>query len=424
MSGSMSRVRRWLPMFALAAVARVLYWITVTPDWVPDADADQYVLLARSLADGKGFALQFPQFEVHATAFRPPLLPFLLTPGTLVFGDALWPARVLVLVIGCSVVVLAGVLAARIGGRWAGYAAATLVALYPPLIANDTITLTEPLALFLLLAAVLLLDEDRFIGAGVTIGLLLLTRPNGYLVVAILAAWAWQRAGLKKGLVVGGTAFLVLLPWLIRNQIQVGTFRPTTSDGFTIAAVWGVPAQQAETFVDPVYSPAYDDLQHRYWQFDEAEWNDQLTKEGLRAIKGHPRYLQTLLQRNSAGYFEFNSEYNHYPERNDGRDWPFRQNTRAAFWIVSVLGLVGLWRFRRDPRVIVVFLLTLQFVLLSLFLVAPPRLRAPFDLTMCLGAGLLVGSLLQGRYGRPDPASEAGRGAVAGPGGDPAPSAV
>lgn len=413
MSRQFSRVRRWLPLFALAVAVRALYWLTVTPDWVPDADADQYVRLAHALADGQGFASQFPQFEVHATAFRPPLLPFLLTPGALVFGDALWPARVLMMVIGSLAAVLAGVLAARIAGRWAGYAAGGLVAIYPPLIANDTITLTEPLALLLLLAAVLLVDDERFLAAGATVGLLLLTRPNGYLVVAVLAAWAWQRAGFKKGLVVGGTAFLVLLPWLVRNQIQVGTFRPTTSDGFTIAAVWGKPAQEAEHFVDPVYSDRYDDLQHRYWQFDEAEWNTQLTKEGVRALRDHPRYLQTLVRRNAAGYFELNSSYNRYPEDNDGRDWPFRQNTRAAFWIVSALGLVGLVRFRRDPRVIVLFLLTLQFVLVSLLLVAPPRLRAPFDLTMCIGAGLLVGSWLQAKYGR------AGAGDASVPASDP-----
>ena len=38
-----------------------------------------------------------------------------------------------------------------------------------------------------------------------------------------------------------------------------------------------------------------------------------------------------------------------------------------------------------------------QFVLLSLVLVAPPRLRAPFDLAMCLGAGLLVASFVDAR---------------------------
>jgi 4-amino-4-deoxy-L-arabinose transferase-like glycosyltransferase len=396
----MARVRRWLPVFGLALAVRILYWWALTRNWVPDADADQYVRLSRALANGQGFALQFPQFEVHPTAFRPPLLPFLLTPGALLFGEALWPARLLMAVIGSLVAVLAGVLAARIGGRWAGYAAAGLATLYPPLLANDTVTLTEPLALLLILAAVLLLDDGRFVGAGATIGLLLLTRPNGYVVVAILAAWAWQRAGFTKGLVVGGMAFLVLVPWLVRNQVQVGTFRPTTSDGFTIAAVWGKPAQEAGHFVDPVYSDRYQDLRHRYWQFDEAVWNDQLTKEGVQALRDHPRFLQTVVQRNAAGYFEFNSSYNRYPEVNDGRNWPFRQNTRVAFWIVSVTGLIGLVRFRRDARVIVLVLLTLQFVLVSLLLVAPPRLRAPFDLTMCIGAGLLVGSWLQGRYGR------------------------
>jgi hypothetical protein len=31
-----------------------------------------------------------------------------------------------------------------------------------------------------------------------------------------------------------------------------------------------------------------------------------------------------------------------------------------------------------------------QFVALSLVLVAPPRLRAPFDVLMCIGVGLLA----------------------------------
>src|SRR5687767_2079217 len=87
-------------LIAVGAVAiRLAYWIVVTPDWVPVSDADQYVLLARSLGDGDGFSLVYPQLELHATAFRPPLYPMLLTPFT-AFGDALWPARLLSVALG------------------------------------------------------------------------------------------------------------------------------------------------------------------------------------------------------------------------------------------------------------------------------------------------------------------------------------
>ena len=67
----------------------------------------------------------------------------LRTPGALLFDHALWPARLLKVVLGSLVVGLAGVLAARIAGRTAGWCTAAVAAVYPPLLANDTVTLTE-----------------------------------------------------------------------------------------------------------------------------------------------------------------------------------------------------------------------------------------------------------------------------------------
>ncbi len=50
----------WSDIFLVAAgafIARCLYWALVTPSWIPNSDADQYVLLARALADGDGYSL-------------------------------------------------------------------------------------------------------------------------------------------------------------------------------------------------------------------------------------------------------------------------------------------------------------------------------------------------------------------------------
>lgn len=392
-AGSPRRVRRWMPIFVGAVVARLCYWMLVRPHWVPDADADQYVQISRALAAGRGFSLVFPQLALHETAFRPPLYPFLLAPGAWVFGDALWPARLLNVLIGSAVAVLAGVLTARIGGRVAGLVAAGVVAVYPPLLANDTVTLTEPLALALLLGALLLIDARRWARAGVAVGLLLLTRPNGYLVLVILAAWLVVRLDLKRAAGFVAIALLVFFPWLVRNEIQVGTWRPTTSDGFTIAAMYAAPARAAGTFVDPVFSHAYDDTDHRFAQFDEALWNQKLTREGAKGAVENPWYVWRTVRRNFRGYFEINPPLNHYPEKNDGRDWRFRQDVLPCFYVVTIAGLVGLARRWRDARVVVLIATTAQFVALSLLLVAPPRLRAPFDLACCIGVGLLVDSI-------------------------------
>jgi len=376
-------------VFLGALAVRVAYWALITPRWVPQADADQYVRLARSLADGRGFGLVFPGLAHHPTAFRPPLYPLLATPGAALFGDALWPIRLLTVLIGSGCAVLAALVTMRIGGRRAGLAAGIAVACYPPLVFNDTLSLTEPLGLALVLAVVLLVDDARWATAGLCLGLAMLTRPNALVALVIIAVYAaiTVRPRAAAGLLVCTAA--VVTPWMIRNQVQVGTWSMTTSEGLTIAAVYAQPAQRAGTFVDPVFSPAYDDPDHRWAQFDEAGWSSRLRREGLEALRRNPGYVWHVISANGLGYFEIQPQRNQWAEVNDGRRWRVRQAALPLFWVVSVAGLAGLWRFRRQRLVILLAALTAQFVVMSLVLVASPRLRGPFDLACCVGVGLL-----------------------------------
>lgn len=396
--GWRARVLPWLPAFVGAVAVRIAYWVLVTPHYVPIADADQYRRLGRSLAAGDGYRLVYPRLGpdtwLHQSAFRPPLYPLILAPGFKLFGTAtLWPARLTSVILGSLVVVLAGVLAARVAGRLAGRVTAAVVALYPPLLANDTIVMTESLALALLLGAVLLVDDRRWALAGVATGLMVLTRPNIYVVILILAAWAWRSMGLRRAAGLVGCCGLMVLPWLVRNQLQVGTFRPTTSDGLTLAAIYAKPAQEADTFVDPVFSPLYNDPAHVLSRLDEAKWNNDLVHEAASGLRSNPGYIARVVHRNYQGYFEFDSSGNRFAEDSDGRNWRFRQDTLPVYVIVTLVGMVGLVTQRRHHLVQVVALIVSQFVVLSLVLVAPPRLRAPFDLAMCIGVGLLVATL-------------------------------
>lgn len=398
--------REMVLLAAGALIVRLLYWAIVTPRWTPVADADQYVRLARSMADGTGFSLVFPQTELHATAFRPPLLPLVLTPASLLSSTALWPIRLTGSLIGCAVPLLGARFCGEVAGRRAAIVGGAVLAVYPPLLANDTVALTEPLALALLLAAVLTARHHQPVATGVLTGLLVLTRPNMYLVVALLAAalvlpWSGRRSLRSVALMVAVTA-VVVAPWIVRNLVQVGTPRLTTSDGFTMAAMWSPEAQAAEDFVDPVFSPAFEDPRYRWAQFDEVEWNSVLTQRALEGVRESPTYLIGLAGRNALGYFELDPWKNRWPEENDGRDWTFRQWSLPVYAIVTTAGLVGIYRFRSHGHVLLLTAITAQFVILSLLLVAPPRLRAPFDLLCCTGVGLLAGSL-----GTRDGASEA-----------------
>ena len=361
------------------------------PDWEPRSDADHYLDLARSLASGKGFQLAFPQLEMHPTAFRPPLYPLLLAIPQWVGGtDVLLPARLLSLILGVAVIALTVQLGLRLAGPVAGVVAGGVVAIYPPLVANDTITLTEPLALLLILGILLTLHGRQWIACGVLTGMLLLTRPNAYLVVAIVVIVLWRLIGRRRALLCACVCAAVVVPWLIRNQLQVGTLRPTTSDGFNLAAMYAPPARERETFVNPVYDRWYDGSEFEFLQFDEARWNASLSTLAFDSIREDPSYVAAVVRRNAIAYFELDTRANEPAERFDGRNIDFRRATLPLYYVVTSVGLAGIALSIRRRALWPALAVAAQFTFLSLLLVAPPRLRAPFDLTMCIGVGLLA----------------------------------
>jgi 4-amino-4-deoxy-L-arabinose transferase-like glycosyltransferase len=383
---------------ASAFVARIAYWVLVTPHWVPNSDADQYISLARSVAAGDGYSLVFPQLQLHATAFRPPLYPLTLVPAALV-THGLWAARLTNVLLGTAVVVLVFVVATRIAGRTAGLAAAAIASVYPPLLANDTVTLSEPLALLLLLATVLLIDDRRWVWVGIASGALMLTRPNAYLVVATVVVVAFLKAGWRPATRVILIAVVVIVPWMVRNAIQVGTPELVTSDGFTLAAIYGEPAQRQNGFVDPVLDSAYaDNLDLKLAQFDESVWNNKLLHLAWAGVRNNPRYLVTNARRNAAELLELRN--NDSPEALDGRNIRFRHDTMPLFYVVTVVGVAGLWLHRRDWRVRLLAVFAAEFALLMILILAPPRLRAPVDVICCIGAGLAISSFVKSRRQR------------------------
>jgi 4-amino-4-deoxy-L-arabinose transferase-like glycosyltransferase len=409
----------WLPssrrarvglLVAAGALVRLAWWLFVTPDYVPISDANHFFGLAGFLADGEGFSLVFPQAELHATAFRPPLYPGLLGGVFAVFGTSIVAGRVVNLLIGLVLIVLVERLGTRLGGPAAGFVAAGLVAISPQLVANDLALLSEPLGLVLLVGLALALLDDRWVLAGALCGLVLLTRPSAQPFLLLVLAWVLWRAGWRPVLRVGLVGLAVVAPWVVRNIIQVDTPQLVTSNGFTLAAVYGPEAQERGAFVDPVYDPAYDDSRFRLLQFEEGEWDRELVAHGLEGLREHPTSVARVVKDNTLQWFELRPSANEVAERYDGRNLRLRPWTLPFFWVTTVLGVVGLARRWRDPGVVLVAGIGLFFTAISLVTVASPRLRAPFDLVCYVGVGLLVAEWSARRQpsdpdSDPDPAS-------------------
>jgi 4-amino-4-deoxy-L-arabinose transferase-like glycosyltransferase len=373
---------------SVAGIARVAYAALVIRDYAPRSDAFQYYDLARNINDGLGFSMAFPWIEIQPTAFRPPAYPFLLAGTMKVFGESVRVGQVLNLILGLAVVTLTWFLARRLGGPRAAAAAALCVALYPPLIANDVVLLTEPLSLALMLGALLALSDRRWIIAGVATGLLILTRPSAQFLVLLFGLWLWWQIGWRRALGMAAIALLVVTPWIARNWSVMGSPVYVTSNGFNLAAIWSPQAQEADRFVDPTSDPLFDSYELKLLQSDEVAWSEELQRLGLQGIRENPGYLFTVLQRNTAAYLELDPSYNELAESLDGRNLDFRRATLPLFYAVTVVGWFGLIVRRRTSEVLLLIGVGLYFMVSSLFFVSPPRLRAPFDLICCLGVGL------------------------------------
>lgn len=385
--------RRALFIGGVAFVVRGVYWAALLHHYHPVSDANQYNQLALNLVNGHGFSDTFPQLMLHPTAWRPPLFPFVLGAVYAVFGPHLFFGQLLNALIGSVAIVLVDRLGARIAGPTAGLVAATVAAVYPELLANDLTTLSEPLSHLLMLGTILLLLQRRLELAGLASGLLVLGRASAQPLVPVLAVWALVHVGWRRALRYTLVAIVVVSPWAIRDWIQLGSPVLVTSNGFNLAAAYSPEARQSGSFVDATKDPRFSAT----WPLErnEVAWSAALTHLSLSELRRHPSELIQVLGRNARDMFEIRPSTNIPAETLDGRNLDFRRRTIFVFYVVTILGLVGLgtaWR-REGARLLV--LVAALFTAGSLLIVSPPRLRSPFDLACAIGTGLLVARLRQ-----------------------------
>lgn len=379
----------------VAFVARILYWLLATPRYVPRSDADQYQQLATNIARGRGFSLYFPQLDLHQTAFRPPLYPFALAGWYRVFGNSIVAGRVFSLCAGVAAVALTWLLLRKVSGTLAATVGALAVAVYPPLLANDTAILTEPLSLALLAGMLLALASKRWAVGASLCGLLILSRPSAQFLLVLLVLWVLWQFGWKRCLAFGAIAAVVVSPWVVRNWVVMGAPVLVTSNGFNAAAMYSPQARETGGFVDPVFDERFSEF--RLSQFDEIEWQQKLQALAVDSLKAHPNQVVAVLRKNTLAYFEIRPSNNRSAEELDGRNMRFRNLMLPLFYLVTVAGIFGLAVHRREPIVLLLIGISSYFVASSLFIVAPPRLRAPFDWCCCIGLGLAVSWLASRR---------------------------
>jgi 4-amino-4-deoxy-L-arabinose transferase-like glycosyltransferase len=226
---------------------RVGYAVDQPAAQPPDAGA--YARIAESLYRDGSFDARpsGASKEVQpASSYAPGLPLFIAGLYELSGGVHLTFALVVLALFGAGTIPLTYLLGSRMAGPAAGLIGAAAFAIYPALLQYQGLLLTEPLAAFLLSAALVafLYATDRpspwrWLGGGALLGALALVRPE-YLAVAVLLPLAWlvreglrgrlRRSAALAGVSLLGTA-LILAPWTVRNEISLHRTVPISTGG-------------------------------------------------------------------------------------------------------------------------------------------------------------------------------------------------
>lgn len=262
----------WLAV-ALGVAVRLAFGLAYWVDRPLTLDEQEYLLLARNVADGRGFQYLLPDGSAAPGEHfgRAPLYPLFLAgvmcaaserlgTGTAAPGAALRPSPALLRAIkiaqagvGGLIIWLIALLAFRAAGPTAAIIAAWLAALYPPLVWTPAYVFSETLYGALALGCAAMIDQAlrpatpsaapaahtamgmdqaaRLIAAGALAGLAVLTRPMMLFFLALAAPWLWWKRGLAAAACLLLASAVVIAPWTVRNMREHGRFVLVASEG-------------------------------------------------------------------------------------------------------------------------------------------------------------------------------------------------
>jgi hypothetical protein len=370
-----------------------------------------YVSTAESFLAGRGWATDY-----EWNFIPPPLQAAFIVVTRLVLPEASYGTmRYVQAVLSVATILLAGWVGLELGGRWAGVAAASLVALDRNVVEYVAILLAENNHFFLLFAflGLLLLALRResawlMAAAGAALALASLAKPFPMFLSAVVPLWTiFRRPGRASVLRAGlfAAAFvLTVAPWLVRNHERYGRLYPISTNSGTLLAqsnfVGLDPWRPEMIFWDSIYrtdlwkDPAIERrFAGRVDRYGQGEWNER-----DRAYLGHfVHYVLDHPLHFLRNYVVKLYNVFRHPLPRSGEPWYPSHHYRV---ITGLLGLLGLAWFavaeRSRPRAVLLVIFAYYAGFSALMHIdAAGRINLPLKLLLSLFAAYLLGRLAE-----------------------------
>lgn len=418
----------WI-VLGVALAVRVLV-VLATPSYAPFGDPADYDRIARFL---EYFGTYPPSTFADPTgpaALRPPGYPYLLAGVYEVVGVRWDVARIVGAGLGTVAVALLWGIVRRVWDARLALWSAAVAALLPSLVWVGGGLTAEVLFVPLLLGAVWAAVRHReapapgwAAAAGVLLGLAVLTRTNGLVVVLplLLAAWLPRRRLLDPVVLLVGLA-VALAPWTVRNAVAFGSFSPLgTQSGFTMIGAYNAQAAQDGRFRAawrvPLDLPELQPVLRQYGT-DEVDVDADLRRRALAFAGDHPGYVVEAAVVHARHLLHLTTDTEgasggSFREMGMPR-WTWTP-TVVAFWALvaaALAGLVLLGRRRVARGPLWLWAVPVVLFLSVVPLLGPPRYRVPVDPFLAVLAAVALTALVdrvRGRGGRPAATRDAER---------------
>jgi 4-amino-4-deoxy-L-arabinose transferase-like glycosyltransferase len=421
---------------ALGAIVLVGFavraWSATHPVVDPGPDADSYAAIAKTLYLHHHYGTSTDTASSDWSPGAPLLFGavYVLTGG--VNPEA---ARLVVALLGAGMVLCTYGIGRRLAGAPAGLLGALLVATYPTYIENNGQLLSEPVAAFLVTAVLLGMlwaaDRERiwaWVVPGLLLGALILTRPEYQaiaVVLALLIAWRlWREHDARRAIgavaLLAVCAIVVVLPWMVRNDREVGQFTVSTGGGKALFVATYLPGDgrqvptkrelmrrflgakdpinTAELKAQPM-TPLLDRVARKYPNLPRDKALGRIGKENLKQYLTHQPWAYVKM---SAAKFWNIFERGSSPYM---RDWGWVAYHRT----LMVLGLIGFlllaWRARTRWTALLLGAPIACIAVLGTILLAVPRRQVPLMPLVCAFAAAAVVAGVQRARARSRPAA-------------------
>lgn len=400
--------RRWIWAaivggFVLRAAFGAFYWVGKPLTH----DEREYLGLARSLTEGRGFSYDAsPPAGTTQQFGRAPGYPVFLAlagAGRDVHEQAPAGLKLTQAVIGAATIGLLALIAWRAAGPRAGVAAAALAAVYPPLVWTPAYVFSETLYSALAFGAAHLLQvsagsgseragRDGRLGmaAGVVAGLALLVRPAMLFFLPLAAVWLIRRRRFQLAVIFTAAVILVVAPWTARNLLTHGRFVLVASEGGVTFWTGNHPLARGEgdLAANPELKLAELEFRRAHPGLSPEELEPLYYRAALEFIADNPgQWLWLLVRKAFYTVVPIGPSYTLHSTR-------YWAASVVSYLLLLPLAIAGVWRlWRSAARPTAVLLLGASAVLVGIVFFPQERFRIPvIDPVLIISASALAAS--------------------------------